>query len=249
MRLTGSDAGALGVLLLLAVWFGRLLRERVPASWPRSLAGLLPLALVTAVVAGRLDAAVHLWRWVSPSRPVVPLLVIAVAAVTAVAMRRAGASPALAWWFAAALVLVGLTTLPSPAEPHLAEDPLARLWSCATGAHRWIPTTMAQVNTAQLRSDRLPNVALFVPLGAGLVFLGGRRVWARLAATALLSALLSAGIESYQALFTSRSCSSVDVATNAAGAMLGWLLGFAALQLARRLPPPERRPAAEARDG
>lgn len=81
-----------------------------------------------------------------------------------------------------------------------------------------VPTSMPALDGRKLATDQLPNVALFVPLGIGVAAITRRRTrwWIALAV------VTSVGIESYQAVFTSRTCSTVDVATNALGVLAGW---------------------------
>lgn len=81
-----------------------------------------------------------------------------------------------------------------------------------------VPTSLPALDGRKLATDQLPNVALFVPLGIGVAAIARRRTrwWIALAI------VTSVGIESYQAVFTSRTCSTVDVATNALGVLVGW---------------------------
>ncbi|MEP6797157.1 MAG: VanZ family protein [Lapillicoccus sp.] len=71
----------------------------------------------------------------------------------------------------------------------------------------------------KLTTERLPNVALFAPLGVGIAAATRRRGLGWVA----VAVLLSAGVEAYQAVFTSRVCSTVDVATNTVGVLVGWV--------------------------
>lgn len=145
--------------------------------------------------------------------------------------------------------------------PHLAADPVGQLRSCLLAEHRvpsfgfggasvgggrtQAPTVLAlavpqvgapptvtpsrlpALDVHKLTTEQLPNVALFVPLGIGIAAVARRRTgwWITLAA------VLSVGVESYQAVFTSRTCSTVDVATNALGVLLGWAAYLVATRL------------------
>ena len=85
-------------------------------------------------------------------------------------------------------------------------------------------------------ADVLLNIALFVPLGLGL--LGLRRSLRFTVATALI---ISLSIEILQyTVVTGRDASLSDILTNTAGGALGWLLGA----YGRRLLAPSRRAAA-----
>ncbi len=89
------------------------------------------------------------------------------------------------------------------------------------------PSRLPALDVHKLTTEQLPNVALFVPLGIGIAAVARRRTgwWITLAA------VLSVGVESYQAVFTSRTCSTVDVATNALGVLLGWAAYLVATRL------------------
>lgn len=232
MGLTFNDIGALVVLLTLAVWFAWLLRGRSPRTWPWSLVLLLPVAVALAVVAIDDGSPVYLWRFISLDEPVVPSVVVVVSLLVALVLRLRHRPWRSALWVGASLLLIGLATVPSQSgRPSLAGDPAARLRACVADPHRWLPPGLSNVGASQLTAETLPNVALFVPLGVGIVLVMRRSAWGRV----LGAAALSIGIESYQAVFTTRVCSPVDVMANSLGAVLGYVLGALALGVARRL--------------
>lgn len=256
-----SNVLAVGLLGALALGWALLLRDRAPASWPRSLVVLVPVAAVVAVLVVLTDAATYLWRGVGPQERWLPTLLVVVAVAALLAARRGGASWVAAGWVAGGLLLVGLTTLPSGADgPHLLTDPAGRLRSCLLTEHR-IPSlggadpatapvlalaarpagvvdlgasssgtlpVLPALDVRKLTTEQLPNVALFVPLGIGIAAAARRRTgwWMGLAVVGSL------GVESYQAVFTGRTCSTVDVATNVLGVLLGWVVHAVALRLA-----------------
>jgi hypothetical protein len=72
--------------------------------------------------------------------------------------------------------------------------------------------------SATLVYDVLPNALVYVPVG--LLWADAGRRWSVITALCLASAT----IESYQALFTDRSCQLTDLASNGVGALVGVLL-------------------------
>ncbi len=97
-------------------------------------------------------------------------------------------------------------------------DVPARFWS-VRNYPRFLPLRFSN------RRDLLFNVALFVPLGAVLVWLARRRAWA----AAGWAAAYSAGIEGLQLFVSARNPSIDDFWCNALG---GWLGAFTAAWLA-----------------
>ena len=264
-----GDVVAVALLGLLALGGALLLRDRSPGSWPRSLTVLLPLAAVVAVLVALTDAATHLWRGLGPGEWWLPAVLVVAAATILLLIRRGGASWVAASWLAGAVLLIGLTILPSGEDgPHLAADPARQLRSCLLTGHRLPflglsepgravasagqPTVLAllveradrwaRVTTSllpaldghKLTTEQLPNVALFVPLGIAIAAVARRRTGWWIA----LGVGLSVGVESYQAVLTSRTCSTVDVATNAIGLLVGWAVHDVGKRLATRLAPP-----------
>ncbi|WP_175472166.1 MULTISPECIES: VanZ family protein [unclassified Curtobacterium] len=152
--------------------------------------------------------------------------------------RRAGAtgtSRRVATWLAAAygvgVVAVGAWGSPVDAA---AGPTLDRL---VAAAHRaGVPDRFGYGTI-----ESLANVAFFVPLGLLVVLLAGPRWWWAGAAAGLV---VSAGIETTQALFLpERTPSLDDVVANGLGALLGAVAGVLALRLTarrRRRRPPAR---------
>ena len=135
-------------------------------------------------------------------------------------------------FFAYALILGAIALWPTPVDRAGA----GLLAKALKGLHRrgmpgWID--YAFVESAS-------NVLLFVPLGALVVWVLGKRYWW---AGALAGMLLSALIELAQFLFLpERYPTLLDVAANTAGATLGSLLTLLVLTLRKPVPntPPRR---------
>lgn len=235
-----DDVASVLVILTICPLFAWLLREHVPSSWPRSLWLLAPVALVGSVFAVVGGGSGYLVRWVGRDMRVV-VAVVVLAALTVVVTRASGGSWALAAWFAGCVLLIGVTTLPSASgAPVFSDQPGHQLRVCLTDPNRWLPPGLNKVSSSQLSSEFVPNIALFLPLGAGLVLALADRRHAPLATRKGQSLVLvvplvtSMAIETYQALFTTRICAPIDVMTNALGGILGGLAVGGILAALRR---------------
>lgn len=229
--MSGADLATAVILLTMAVWFARLLAERVPATWPHSLAYLLPVAVVGIFLGILTQATTYLWRWVGLDLTV-PIAVVVLGLLTVGVGRWRGLSWALASWIGGSLVLIALVTLPSViGAPHLLGNAGPRLHRCVTSRSRWLPTgEYWDGGTTLVLVQAVANVALFMPLGAGVAFLRARPRWLLALATPLL---LSMSIETFQALFTARVCAPNDVLCNTLGGVLGFALSGLALVVVR----------------
>lgn len=135
------------------------------------------------------------------------------------------------WEFLAyALILGAIALWPTPVDrggARLLAKALKELHQ--RGMPGWIDYTFV---------ESASNILLFVPLGALVVWILGRRYWWAGGATGMV---LSAGIEVAQFVFLpARYPSLLDVAANTAGATLGSLLMLLVLTLrkARAKPAP-----------
>ena len=242
--MTRSDLATTAIMLTMALGFGRLVAERVPATWPHSLAYLLPAAVVGIAVGVGTDATTYLWRWVGLD-VAVPIVVVVLGLVTVAVGRRCGLSWVHALWLGGALVLIGVVTLPSMlGAPRLLDDGGARLHTCLTTRSRWFPTgEYWDGGTTVVVVQAVANVALFMPLGMGVALLRARPRWLLALAPPLLT---SVAIETFQALFTARVCAPNDVMCNTLGGLLGFGVCGLALGVARDHHPevsdlPQRR--------
>lgn len=133
-------------------------------------------------------------------------------------------------FFAYALILGAIALWPTPVDragAGLLAEALEKLHG--RGMPAWIDYAFV---------ESAANVLLFVPLGALVVRIFGRRFWWIGAAAGML---LSAAIELAQFFFLpARYATLLDVAANTAGATLGGLLALWALTL--RKPVPNRAP-------
>ncbi len=97
---------------------------------------------------------------------------------------------------------------------------------------RWSPFVSPKVESLQsIKDDVVTNVVLFLPIGVSLGILLVRRrmkFFAGFLAATLGGALLSLAVEVLQLLLPFRYASFVDVATNTAGAAIGYLVYVAA---------------------
>lgn len=230
MRALVEDAGSVVTLAVLAWLAALLLREKAPWTWPRSLLWLGLVAVVGAVVAIAGHGSRNLIRFFG-SDPRVVLAVLVVALAVLLGFRTAGSTWVRGLWFGGCVLLIGWTTLPSQSgPPSLTPYPRGALLACLDDRDHWLPPGLSQVAPSQLVSEVLPNVALFVPLGVGLLLLladRDRRPLRRprsLAVLVLVPMLTSCAIETYQALFTTRVCAPLDVMANTLGGVLGGLL-------------------------
>lgn len=233
--MSGPDVATAVILLTMAVWFARLVAERVPATWPHSLVYVLPAAVVGIGLGIVTHATTYLWRWVGLD-VTVPVTVVALGVLTAAVGRWRGLSWTLALWLGGALVLIGLVTLPSVlGAPRLLDDAGARLHECVTSRSRWVPTgDYWDGGGAVVFVQVVANVALFVPLGMGVALLSSRPRWRLALGSAVL---LSVAVETFQAVFTARVCAPVDVMSNTLGGVFGCGLCVLALGVARARHP------------
>lgn len=230
MRALVEDVGSVLTLAVLAWLAALLLREKASWTWPRSLLWFGLVALVGSVVAIAGHGSSNLVRFFG-SDPRVVLAVLVTALAVLLAFRAAGSTWARGLWFGGCVLLIGWTTLPSQSgPPSLTPYPRGALVACVDDREHWLPPGLSRVAPSQLVSEFLPNIALFVPLGVGLLLLLSdryRRPLRRkrsLAVLVLVPMLTSCAIETYQALFTTRVCAPIDVMANTAGGVLGGLL-------------------------
>lgn len=155
------------------------------------------------------------------------LLVAAVAAAGPVARRLRWPVWATAGVLVAAAAIAVLTLLPAPGHPVNGPD-AAALRACARSlTSPSVLWTYGLLSTDD-RSERVGNIAMFVPLAFFLV-LAARRV----VPVALAGVLLPVPVELAQALIGGgRTCVGYDWVNNATGALLGAGLGAVALRLA-----------------
>jgi len=243
-----NQVGSIAVVTAICLLLAQLLRERTPPSWPRSALWLAPVAFVGSFFAIAGGGSYYLLRFAAVDRVMVLATVVLAVAVAAV-LRWRGFTWPMTLWFAGCVLLVGVTTLPSPSgPPALRPDAVDSLRACVTMRGRWLPPGLNRVASSQVSAEFVPNIALFVPVGLGLVLaLAGRRGAPMLTRRARLlilvvPLLLSMSIETYQAVFTTRVCAPIDVMSNTAGGVLGGLLAAGLLlSLHRRVPPETRR--------
>lgn len=239
MRMLVEDTGSIITLLVLALLAALLLREKLPWTWPRSLVPLGVVALVGSVVAIAGHGSSNLLRFFGSDRRVVVAVLFAAVAVV-LAFKAAGSTWVRGLWFGGCVLLIGWTTLPSESgPPSLTPYPRGALVACVDDPEHWLPPGLSHVAASQLLSEFVPNIALFVPLGVGLLLLLSdryRRPLKRkrsLAVLVLVPMLVSCCIETYQALFTTRVCAPVDVMANTTGGILGGLLLVGVLAVLR----------------
>ncbi len=247
MRAAIDEVGSVAVVTAICLLFALLLRERVPSSWPHSAFWLAPVALVGSFFAIAGGGSYYLLRFATVDRVMVLASVVLAVAVAAV-LRWRGFSWPMAVWFAGCVLLIGVTTLPSPSgPPALRPDAVESLRHCVTARDRWLPPGLNRVASSQVSAEFVPNIALFVPVGLGLVLaLAGRRdapAFSRRARvlSLVVPLLVSMSIETYQAMFTTRVCAPIDVMSNTAGGVLGGLLAAGLLLSLHGSVPPGAR--------
>ena len=237
MRRLLDDVGSVLTLAVICWLTALLLREKAPRTWPRSLLWLGAVAAVGAVAAIGGGGSTNLIRFFAQDKEMVLGTLVVAALITAV-LRARRWTWARSVWFGGCALLIGWTTLPSPSgPPQLSPDPRGELVKCVSDPWRWRPPRLSH-GAGQFVSEFLPNIALFVPLGVGLLLvLSDRPVAATRRGRALLVLgpfLLSCAVESYQALFTTRVCAPIDVMSNTAGALVGAALTALTLRALRR---------------
>ncbi|NMM22116.1 MAG: VanZ family protein [Phycicoccus sp.] len=208
--------GGVALLLapLVALVAALLLRRRFPRSWP-----LAPLVLISALTVGVFLATTQrmvddFWRWLYPDAWQVPAVLGVLAILICPSLRRRGFTWTEATWTAIALFTIGLATIPERLLTQLSgpHDAGGALVACVGGGFdRYLP-----MNLSDIANDMAPNVILYAPLGF-IVAVRGLSL-RRTMSTALV---LSAAVEIYQALFTSRICAPRDVLANVLGTLVG----------------------------
>ncbi|MDQ2755892.1 MAG: VanZ family protein [Actinomycetota bacterium] len=238
-----DQVGSVVVVTAICLLLSLLLRERAPSSWPRSALWLAPVALVGSFFAIAGGGSHYLLRFAGVDGVMVLATVVLSVAVAA-GLRWRGCSWPMALWFAGCVLLVGVTTLPSQSgPPALRADAAESLRACVMDPERWLPPGVNRVARSQVSAEFVPNIALFMPIGLGLVLaLAGRLerpLSSRLGRLLVVSVplLVSMSIETYQALFTTRVCAPIDVMSNTAGGVLGGLLAAGLLRTLGRAAP------------
>ncbi|HET7397177.1 MAG TPA: VanZ family protein [Intrasporangium sp.] len=95
---------------------------------------------------------------------------------------------------------------------HLRPDAVSQVRSCVLG-----PSPVDELSRWLVRTDLLPNVALYVPLGVAVALVAQRRRWLAVGCGLATSVLT----ELWQAVATNRLCAPSDVLANTAGTALG----------------------------
>jgi hypothetical protein len=223
----GLGAGLL--CCLYAVLAARELGARTRVRWGWWLGGLLPVAGATAYLVTRRPATVSFAGdarapWVAAGLVAFGLGVWAVAGWAGRVPKRAAALLAMGL-----VAVAALTWIPVQGGPRWSTPDGARWVECFTARYRW-----DVYSTFGSDFDALPNLALYVPVGAALIW-----AWRRWRGLAPLGAMaLSFATESYQALVTDRECAASDMLVNLDGALLGMVL-VVALEVG--LPPRRHR--------
>ena len=209
----GWGAGLLS--LLYAVLAARELGSRTRVGWGWWLALMLPLAGAAAYLVTRRPGTVSFAGdarapWVTAGLMALGGLVWALAVWAGRVPKRTAGLLALAL-----VAVAAVTWIPLQGGPRWATPEGARWVECFTARYRWdVYSTFAS------EFDALPNLALYVPVGAAIIW-----AWRRWRALAPLGAMgLSFATESYQALVTDRECAASDVLVNLNGALLGMVL-------------------------
>lgn len=124
----------------------------------------------------------------------------------------------------AAYLVIATTWVPRVGWPGVVAHPGQELRACLTSG--WLTS-----ERGELKHDVIPNLALYLPLGIALALAMRRRI----VAVAIIVA--TTGLtETYQALFTDRTCSRSDVLTNSIGGLVG-AAAIVGVELARRRVP------------
>ncbi len=232
MRLAGLPGASIALAIGIGCSFVALLsvqlRDRL--RWPAWVVGLvLGLVVVAGVVlAGTRSTAPLLWAVRDGGVAMVVLLVVG-GLLFAALLRvcRLG-------WLAALLIAEAVTLIaavswvPREASIDWAAPNTERLDACFTTARSWRPYSLYGVFY-----DALPNLVLYVPLGMALAATLPRRRWLAL----VIGLVVTVATESYQALFTDRSCAGNDVLTNLAGTAVGVALVVGLEAVAGRREP------------
>jgi hypothetical protein len=238
VRLTGLPSASIALAIGIGISFVALLavqlRDRL--RWSPWVVGLVLGAVVVAgvVLAGTRSTAPLLWA-VRDGGPEMVLLLVAGGLCLAALLRLCRMSWTNALLIAEPLTLIAAVSwVPREGWVDWASPNLAQLDACFTNARTW-----RTYGSSGLLYDVLPNVVLYIPLGMALAAtLRGHR-WVAL----LLGLAVTVTTESYQALFTDRTCAGNDVLTNLAGTAvgIGLVVGLEAVAGARRTPKVARR--------
>jgi len=215
---------AAGFVVLLTIHLGQVSGRRVP--WGLAAGAAVAVCLLAVAVAYATRTRGVAWTLREGAESTLAALVVG-AVLLAGLLRLAGARWVAAALVAEAMLVVAVTSwMPVRIAPHWGSPDLATLTTCFTTSWRW-----GTYGRFGVFYDVIPNVLLYVPLGAALAAARRRHRW--LAVPVAIAVTL--GTESYQALFTDRECAGNDVLTNTTGAMLGVVLLLAAeLVLLRR---------------
>ena len=216
MRLAGlpgaSIALAIGVGCSFVALLSLQLRDRL--RWSPWVVALILGAVVVAgvVLAGTRSTAPLLWAVRDGGVPMVMGLVLG-GLVFAALLRvcRLGWLPALLVAEAVTLI-AAVSWIPREGSVDWGSPNTGRLDACFTTARSWRTSGLYGVFY-----DALPNLVLYIPLGMALAATLTRRRWLAL----VIGLVVTVGTESYQALFTDRSCAGNDVLTNLAGTAVG----------------------------
>jgi glycopeptide antibiotics resistance protein len=173
--------------------------------------------------------AVHdLWHFVLGRSALVVLLVTAVVAwpLSRLVADRFGRSRVATVLFLASVgVVMALTLTPNyPAPGEITVMPPHFLQYIGNRHMVWAALTSPPAD-----SEQIANIALYVPVG-----LFGRFVWRSTIGAAAFGIALTVAIETCQYGIVGRDGSLTDIRNNAAGAVLGALIGAVAVRVAQR---------------
>ena len=130
---------------------------------------------------------------------------------------------ATALFVAAVGVVMALTLTPNYPDPGDLPPPVHFLYYIGDLHHVW-----ADLTSAPMDPEQIANIALYVPVG-----LFGRFVWRSAIAAAAFGTVLTVVIETCQLWIVGRDGSLTDIRNNAAGAILGALVGAVAARVIR----------------
>jgi len=216
VRLAGLPGASLALAIGIGCSFVALLavalRDRL--RWSPWVVGLILGAVVVAgvVLAGTRSTAPLLWAVRDGGVSMVALLLVG-GLLFAGLLRVCRLGWLCALLIAEAVTLIAAVSwVPREASIDWASPNTERLDACVTTARSW-----RTYGLYGIFYDALPNLVLYVPLGMALAATLTRRRWVAL----LVGLVLTVATESYQALFTDRSCAGNDVITNLAGTAVG----------------------------
>ncbi|MGV1008688.1 MAG: VanZ family protein [Dermatophilaceae bacterium] len=238
MRLAGLPSASIALAIGIGISFVALLavqlRDRL--RWSPWVVGLILGAVVVAgvVLAGTRSTAPLLWA-VRDGGPAMVGLLVAGGLGFAALLRLCRMSWINALLIAEAMTLIAAVSwVPREGWIDWQSPNLVRLDACFTTARTW-----RTYGLSGLLYDALPNVVLYIPLGMALAATMRRHRWVAL----LVGLAVTMATESYQALFTDRTCAGNDVLTNLAGTAvgIGLVVGMEAVAGRRRRPRVSRR--------